>query len=148
MGCTMDVALERAQVIARYLSHCDRKYIIHIIMKEAGLDSSRDGFAYAKAAAGILYENPTATLSNGVYMAAGMLYNPPAGEKQVENAIHKAIEAAWRKERGRIWCVLFPGNKSIQHRCPSNKEFLAAVVDFVELWEGFAEEVRYEKEYV
>ena len=148
MGCTMDVALEHAQVLAGYLSYCDRKYIIHIVMKEAGLDSSRDGFVYAKAAAGMLYENPTAKLSNGLYMAVGMLFTSSAGEKQVETAIHNVIDAAYRKERGRIWQALFPSEEWLEYRCPTNKEFLTAVNDYVELWEGFAEEARYERSFV
>lgn len=145
MECTMDAALRHVENRVLYLSKCSSTYIIHISLKELGISSGHDGFLYAKNAVQILCEKPGSTLSNGVYIAAGILAKTGAGEEQVEQAIRKAIRAAWADRDERVWECYFPAGKAGRTQCPSNKEFLMAVVDYVELWKGFCEEVNCER---
>jgi len=146
MENTMDAAFEHAQNLAKYLSHCSSTYIIQIALKELGVPSSRDGFHLAKNCIRLLRENPIRTLTHGVYVAAAMLCGFPTEDKLVEQAIRTAVKAAWKDRDEAVWNCYFPVGKLGRSKCPSNKEFMMAVVDFVELWEGFCEEGKHEQE--
>ena len=141
----MVLALAHARIFAEYLNKCDSRYIIQLALKELGISSACDGFQYAKNAAIMLDRNRDATLSNGVFLAVGMLRNPPAGESQVDSAIRWAISAAWENRSVEIWHYYFPAGEAGVTRCPSNREFLLAIVDFVDMWKGCCEEVNYGK---
>lgn len=143
MKTDMGRALDHAQNLAQQLSHCEETYIIHIVLKEIGVQSSAVGFLYAKHTVRMLMENPNAKLRNGVYIAAGMMTTPSAGEQQVEQAIRDAIRKAWRERDEQIWRCYFPNGKAGRTKCPSNREFLFAIVDFVTMWQAFAQEVNY-----
>ena len=145
MECTMDAALRHLANRVSYMSRCDCLYFIHLSLKELGLPSWQDGFWYAKYAVKLLHQKPGSNLAKGVYMAVGLMAGTEAGEDQVEQAIRSAIKTAWKDRDERIWEVYFPAGKPGRTQCPSNKEFLMAVVDFVILWEGFCEEVNYER---
>lgn len=145
MESTLDATLEHARHLSQYLSHCSSSYIIQIALKELGVPSSRAGFHLAKNAIRLMYENPVDTLTNGVYLAAAVLYNFPADDKQIEQAIRAAIRAAWVGRNEEIWNYYFPVGAPGRYKCPSNKEFMMAIVDFVELWKGFCEEGQYEQ---
>jgi len=139
----MIFALTHARVFAEYLSHCDSSYIIQLCLKELGVSSAKDGFHYAKKAAILLEINPSATLSNGVYGLVGMMRDPPAGESQVTSAISWIVEKAWENRDPAIWHYYFPVGEAGVTRCPTNREFLMAIVDFVEMWKGCCQEVNY-----
>ena len=141
----MNRALRHARSRAESLSRCNSTYIIHIAIKELGIASAKDGFFYAKHAVRMLSENPTMKLTNGVYTAVGMMKEPSAGDEQVEQAIRKAIQEAWEEHNPKVWDCYFPVGKPGRSECPSNRDFLMAVVDFVELWKAFCEEVNYGK---
>lgn len=145
MECTMDAALRHVANRVSYLSKCDSMYIIHLSLKELGISSWHDGFWYAKHAVKILLNQPGSTLAKGVYCAAGMMAGMAAGEEQVEQAIRAAIKAAWKDRDERIWECYFPVGRAGRTQCPSNKEFLMAVADYVVMWKGFCEEVNYER---
>lgn len=147
MTSTMDASMRHAQNRAEYLHNCGSTYIIHIALKELGIASDNEGYIHARNAVLMLRENRTATLTNGVYLAVGMLTNPKAGEKQVEQSIRNVIKKAWKDRDAHVWECYFPIGRVGRTECPSNREFLIAIVDFVELWEGFCEEVKYGKVY-
>lgn len=146
MESTMDAALKHARNRVQYLSKCSSEYIIHISLKELGIPSGCEGFALAKYTIQLLTQNRMATLSNGVYLAAAALCDLDATEKQVEQAIRRAIKLAWKNRDEKIWACYFPTGAAGRITCPSNREFLMAVVDFVVLWKGCCEEVNYGKE--
>lgn len=140
MENAMDAAFNHARHLSEYLSHCSSTYIIQIALKELGVPSDRDGFHLAKNSIRLLCENPSKTLTNGVYLAAALLCGYPGEDRQVEQAIRNAIKAAWKDRDEQIWSCYFPVGKAGRHKRPTNKEFMMAVVDFVELWKGFCEE--------
>ena len=145
MNNSMDAALKHAQNRATYLHKCGHSYIIHISLKELGISSDQSGFLYSKNAIKLLKENRSATLTNGIYLAVGLIDDPISSEKQVEQAIRCVIRKAWNNRDAEIWECYFPIGRVGRTECPTNREFLMAVVDFVELWEGFCEEVNYGK---
>ena len=141
----MDAALRHAKARAEYLSRCSSIYIIHISLKELGVTSTRDGFYYVKNSVRMLCENPNLKLKNEVYLAVAALRDPPVEEEHVENALRKVIQDAWDNRNQEIWNCYFPVGKAGRTECPSIREFLMAVVDFVVLWKAFCEEVNYGK---
>ena len=143
MDSTMRPALKHAKCLAREMNKCNRRYIIHIALKELGMPSSQDGFPLAKSTIQILCENPFCRLRDGAYTAAGILSDPPMDNEQVDQAIRRAIKAAWNNRNEKMWKYYFPESSSGKMTCPSNRDFLTAVADFVELWQGFCEEVNY-----
>jgi hypothetical protein len=140
----MEATIRHAKFLAKYLNKCDSQYIIRIVLKEIGIPSGQDGFHYAKNAVILLLENPFETLKNGVYLAVGLLRKPPAGQEQVEQSIRFGIRTAWRNRNQQLWTYYFPEGCQGCKVCPSNRDFLMAIVDFVELWEACCEEVCYE----
>lgn len=144
MDNAMDAAFHHARCLAAYLNQCSSTYIVHIALKELGVPSGRDGFHLAKNSIRLLQENPSKTLTNGVYLAAALLSGYPAEDRQVEQAIRNAIKAAWADRDEEIWRCYFPVGKAGRSKCPSNKEFMMAVIDFVELWKAFCEEGEHE----
>lgn len=142
----MEAAIRHAKFLAKYLNKCNNKYIIQLALKEIGVPSYHDGFQFAKNAVVMLCENPFYTLRNCVYLAVGQLRIPPAGQDQVEQSIRFGVRTAWKSRGKEIWECYFHDGCSGSVSCPSNREFLMAVVDFVELWNACCEEVRYESE--
>lgn len=138
-------AIKHAKFLAKHLNKCSIQYIIHIALKEIGISSARDGFYFAKNAVIMLCVNPANTLLNGIYLAVGMLRDPSAGEKQVEQSIRFGVKTAWKNRNEEIWEYYFPEGTVGSAQCPSNRDFLMAIVDFVELWKGCCEEVSYER---
>lgn len=145
MKSRMDEALAHAKNRALNLSHCDSKYIIHISVKELGIPSERDGAEYIRNAVSILYSTPGKKLSKGVYLAVGLMGEDHAGEDQVSQAIREAIQEAWGDRDEDIWACYFPIGAPGRTRCPTNKQFLMALVDYVKIWKAFCGEVNYEK---
>ena len=138
-------SLKHAKIYAEYLSRCGSQYIIHLVVKELGVPNDHDGCRYIKHAAEILEKDPDATLDNGVYAMVGKRRSTVAGEDQVRVAINAAIHKAWSQRNEELWRYYFPVGTAGVTRCPTNKEFLMAIVDFVETWRGCCEEVAYEK---
>ena len=134
---------KHAKCLARDMSKCSKKYIIQIALKELGVPSGQDGFPLAKQVIMMLCENRFCKLKNGAYATAGAFANPPMNDEQVYQAIKRAIRQAWDNRNMRIWRCYFPESTPGYAECPSNREFLFAVVDFVELWQGCCEEVNY-----
>ena len=140
----MEAALKHARFLAKYLNKCGKQYVIQIALKETGMRSSYDGFHYAEYAAIMLCENPFNALENGIYPAVGLLRQPPAGQEQVEQSIRFSIRKAWRNRTAELWAYYFPEGCPGCRKCPTNRDYLMAIVDFVELWKGCCEEVNYE----
>lgn len=141
MENAMDAALEHAKSRAMYLNKCSSTYIIHISIKELGLPSSMEGAFFAKKTVGLLCQNPRKKLKKEAYTAVGLLSEPFASDEHVEQSIRKVIQEAWGHRDDEIWKCYFPVGKVGREECPSNRDFLMAIVDFVEMWKGFCEEV-------
>ncbi len=141
----MEASIRHAKFLAKHLNKCGVPFIVRIMLKEIGIPSGKDGFEYAKYAVLMLLENPFETLKNGIYLAVGLLRNPPAGQEQVEQSIRFGIRTAWKTRNEEVWEYYFPKGYPGSDSCPPNRDFLMAVVDFVQLWKACCEEVCYER---
>ena len=136
-------ARKHAKCIARDMSKCGYQYIVQIALKELRVPSGQDGFQLAKHVVLILCENRFCKLNNGAYAIAGNHAVPPMSDEQVYQAINRVVRYAWENRNMKIWQCYFPEGTQGYMECPSNREFLFAIVDFVELWRGCCEEVNY-----
>lgn len=141
----MDAALKHARFLAKHLNKCSRQYVIQIALKETCMRSSQDGFHYAKYAVMRLCDDPFETLRNGVYLAVGLMRTPAAGQDEVEQSIRFSVKKAFKTRCAELWNYYFPEGCPGSRSCPSNRDYLMAIVDFVELWQGCCEEVSYEQ---
>jgi len=141
----MEATIKHAKFLAKYLSKCNKQYVIQIALKETGMRSSQDGFRYSQNAAVMLCDNPFDTLENNVYPAVGLMRKPPAGQDQVEQSIRFSIKNAWKNRTVKLWEYYFPEGCPGHLKCPGNRDYLMAIVDFVELWKACCEEVSYEQ---
>ena len=136
-------ARKHAKSFAKDLSKCSNRYIVQLALKELRVPSGQDGFPLAKLAVLMLSENRFQKLTNGVYTIVGEQVEPPMSDDQVCQAINRVVKHAWENRNMKIWRYYFPEGTRGHAECPSNKEFLIAIVDFVELWQGCCEEVNY-----
>ena len=136
-------ARKHAKCFAKDLSKCSNRYIVQLALKELRVPSGQDGFPLAKLAVLMLSENRFQKLTNGVYTIVGEQVDPPMSDDQVCQAINRVVKHAWENRNMKIWRYYFPEGTPGHAECPSNKEFLIAIVDFVELWQGCCEEVNY-----
>lgn len=141
---SMEAAIRHARFMAKYLNKCSSHYIIRLALKEIGIPSAKEGFHYAKNAVILLLKDPYQTLKNGIYLTVGLMREPPAGQEQVEQSIRFGIRTAWKDKDDRLWECYFPKGCPGSQSCPSNRDFLMAIVDFVELWKACCEEVNHE----
>ena len=141
----MEGTIRHAKFLAKHLNRCNIQYIIRIVLKETGMRSSQDGFYYAKNAVVRLCDNPYETLRNGVYPAIGMMRSPIADQDEVEQGLRFSIRSAWKYRCAELWNYYFPEGLPGSDKCPSNRDYLMAIVDFIELWQGCCGEVEYEQ---
>ena len=136
-------ARKHAKYLARDLSRCGIRYIVQISLKELGVPSGQDGFSLAKHVVLMICENRFCKLKNGAYTIAGNSAVPPMNDEQVYQAINRVVRHAWDNRNMKIWQCYFPKGTPGYDECPSNREFLFAIADFVDLWQGCCEEVNY-----
>jgi hypothetical protein len=139
----MHPARKHAKYLARDLSRCGTRYIVQISLKELGVPSGQDGFPLAKHVVLMICENRFCKLKNGAYTIAGNSAVPPMNDEQVYQAINRVVKHAWDNRNMKIWQCYFPKGTPGYDACPSNREFLFAIADFVDLWQGCCEEVNY-----
>lgn len=141
----MDVPLRHAKAFAETLSHCDKSYIIHLALVELELYHYQDAFNYAKNTIILLCEDPMLRLSNGAYAEAARMSGVETDVERVEKNIRQAIRKCWKEREQEMWCCYFTAKRMKSRKCPTNKEFLIAIKDFVVMWQGCCEEVNYER---
>lgn len=145
MTTTMEGMLEHARFMAEHMSRCAPRYVLVPVLLDLGVRAKHDGYDYLKNAIDISRENPGLSVMKGLYTAVGELYTPKVGKQQVEQAIRGAIDAAWKERDPDIWDAFFPHKKNKKAKKPSNADFIAQLVCFLDMWEGCCEEVRYER---
>ena len=136
-------ARKHAKCFAKDLNKCSNRYIVQLALKELRVPSGQDGFALAMHVVLMLCENRFCKLQNGAYAVAGRYAEPQMSNDQVYQAINRIVRYAWENRNMKIWQCYFPEGTPGYRACPSNREFLFAIVDFVELWQGCCEEVNH-----
>ena len=112
------------------------------LLIELGFQTSSDGFTYLRKAILIRYQNPAIRLSeiyNEIIHSSGLSLTA----NQVEQAILGAIDSAWKNRNREKWEYFFSEQRTGKKKRPGNKEFIAQIACFMELWFSHCQEVSY-----
>lgn len=112
------------------------------VLIELGFQTSSDGFGYLRKAIFVRYQSPEVRMSE--------IYNTVVGSSdasltvsQVEQAILSSIESAWKIRDQEKWDYFFSERRTGKKKKPGNKEFIAQIACFMELWFSHCQEVSY-----
>lgn len=112
------------------------------VLIELGFQTSSDGFGYLRKAIFVRYQSPEVRMSE--------IYNTVVGSSdasltvsQVEQAILSSIESAWKSRDQEKWDYFFSEQRTGKRKKPGNKEFIAQIACFMELWSSHCQEVSY-----
>lgn len=106
--------------------------LVVALLIELYVPQDYDGFEHLRRAVLLYRKDPTQGLSQGLYRAVAEQYDRGVTAPQIEQAIRRAIRAAWKYSSEKEWKLYFP-NQSLK---PSNGCFIAQLARLVDLWEG------------
>lgn len=144
MAGSIEGTLNHALFLARHLNTGDLHCKALVVLLELGFPTDRDGFQYLKNAIVFYCAKPRQMITKEIYPAVGRLYDPQAGERQVETAIRSVIKEAWENRDEEVWACYFPKDRNGTVKRPTNREFVSRVACFLELWQNCCKEVAYE----
>ena len=91
-----------------------------------------DGYQQLCVGIPIFASTPGMRLSKELYPRIAEHFHLPDA-RTVEHSIRKAIASAWIRKDPSVWAKFFPADESGEIPCPTNKEFIAHVAEFLEL---------------
>ena len=91
-----------------------------------------DGYQQLCVGIPIYATNPGTRLSKELYPRIAELFHFPDA-RTVEHSIRKAIASAWDRKNPIIWAKYFPPDADGTIPCPTNKQFIARIAEFIEL---------------
>lgn len=103
--------------------------VLDRIYFELGMKTGSDAYKELVEATRILLRDPGAALTKEVYPEVGKRFKKE--KNQVERAIARTIEYAWKQREVHIWSKYFPQNCLAQATKPSNGYFLSRIVGYV-----------------
>jgi len=112
------------------------------LLIELGFQSSSDGFGYLRKAILMRYMEPDRRLAE-IYTKIVGSSDSGATTNQVEQAILSAIDSAWKNRDTEKWDYFFSEQRTGKKKKPGNKEFIAQIACFMELWFSHCQEVSY-----
>ena len=124
------------QFLARRFDKHNTRAVILIILIDLGFSPSNDGFAYLRSAIELHASAAAAYTIKGIYPAISPTGDDDHSWHYIDQAIRRAVKAAWNGRDAEIWELFFPLHGA---NCPSNKEFIARISCIVELWQSCRE---------
>lgn len=112
------------------------------VLIELGFQTCSDGFVYLRKAIHARYRNPDARLAE-IYNEIVESSDSAQSVKQVEQAILFCLDSAWKNRDQGKWDYFFSEQKTGKRKKPGNKEFVAQIACFMELWFSHCQEVSY-----
>lgn len=110
------------------------------LLIELGFQTSADGFAFLRKAIFLRYQNPEIRLTE-IYVEIAELSRSAPKANQIEQAILSAIDNAWKNRDEEKWDYFFSEQRTGKRGRPGNKEFIAQLACFMELWVSHCQEV-------
>lgn len=90
-----------------------------------------DGYRHLCVAIPKFAENSTQLITKELYPAVAELCNSKDG-RAVEHAIRTAIQIAWSHRNDNIWSKYFPPGSDGAISCPTNKEFICRMAEYLQ----------------
>lgn len=112
------------------------------LLIELGFQTSSDGFGYLRKAIFVRYQSPVLRMSE-IYNELVDSSDSSLHANQVEQAILSSIESAWKNRDQEKWDYFFSERRTGKKKKPGNKEFIAQIACFMELWFSHCQEVSY-----
>ena len=103
--------------------------IVHL--HALGFQTHLDGYRQLCIGIPLFAENPNIRLSKELYPVIAQSMGYP-DSRTVEHSIRKSIESAWRHRDVAVWAKYFPPRVDGYIPCPTNKEFLSRIAEFLE----------------
>lgn len=140
MQSSNDAIWQRAKFLARNFDKDEIQSLTLVILYDLGMPLNYSGFNYLKYAIPVAFNSPTQIVAKEIYQTVSAFYTPQVETSTLESAIRDAIEKAWAdRENNRWWCY-FPDHILQRGKAPSNVEFIAAIVYFLEMCQGCCKE--------
>ena len=136
-----DPIFARAEFLASNMKRQNVQSVILLILYDLRIPVNCDGFGYLKHAIYIASQINSQIVEAEILEAVGNLYTPKVGFRNMDTAIHTAIQKAWKTRLDDRWKRYLPEYLAERRKPPSNLEFICAIVYFLELWQDC-----YEKE--
>ena len=112
------------------------------LLIELGFQTYSDGFVYLRKAIYARYQNTEIRMSE-IYNEVVDSSDASLNANQVEQAILASIESAWKNRDQDKWDYFFSEQRTGKKKKPGNKEFIAQIACFMELWFSHCQEVSY-----
>ena len=142
MGHTVNETLVYVISLACDVRKGDVPAAILALLIELGFQSSADGFGYLRKAIHIRYLNSDLRLTE-IYEQIVCTSDSGITVNQVEQAVLSAIDNAWKNRDVEKWDYFFSERRTGNKKRPGNKEFIAQIACFMELWFSHCQEVGY-----
>lgn len=135
-----DETLKYVLLFSRIFDKQDVQSVMLVILLDLGFHPGNDGFRYLQSAVELWRAESMPSLSKDIYPAISRRFHAGEGWKHVEQAIRRAITAAWNERDAKTWSIFFPEHVG----CPTNKDFIARLACIIELWQN-CKEVSHER---
>jgi hypothetical protein len=144
MRSRTDETLRYVQFLARRFDKQDVNAVTLIILYDLNIQPNNEGFGYLRKAIEMDLSSSSRTITKGIYPVISFIYDSHDAWKPVDQAIRRAIKAAWNERDEEVWNLFFPPRSGRKPKCPSNKEFIARISCIIELWQS-CKEADYER---
>lgn len=134
MSEAADKLLDHILYIARHFDRKEIRRVVIMILLELNIPPHYEGFEYLLLAIVLAVEDPLRMLTAGIYAQTALVCG--CSEQQAEQAIQRAVRAAWRDREDRFWKMYFPPKASGRYTRPSGMVFIYKLARAVELWSG------------
>ena len=111
-------------------SHPEPRSTVSNTLLRLGIPTKLRGYSYLREAILIMAQSPGQSITKELYPAVARLCSCKDG-RSVEHSIRKAIHAAWLHRDNAIWRKYFLIGSGGAASCPTNKEFICRLAEFL-----------------
>ena len=141
----MEDAKDPIQVHAEFLAENMRipnvPNMVLLILYDLRVPVNCAGFRYLKDAIPAALHHPSYIVESELFTDVGSRYIPRVTWRNMDASVHEAVEKAWREHSYDMWRKYMPEYIMERKKTPTNLEFIACLVYFLEYWQNC-----YEKE--
>lgn len=141
----MDGAKDPIQAHAEFLADSTRvpnvPNMVLLILYDLRVPIHCAGFRYLKDVIPVALHNPSYIVETELFSEVGSRYIPRVSVKSINNSVHEVVHKAWCERTYDRWRKYMPEYILERQKTPSNMEFIACIVYFLEFWQNC-----YEKE--
>ena len=135
-----NVIEDRAGFFAGHMKKNRIRSVTKVILYDLDIPINCEGFDFLEIMIPKAYQMPVPINLQELFCDI-VREHPEYSVKTIDNAIQKSIDKAWSNRFGGRWNLYFPEYILRREEAPTNKEFIKAIVFFMNMWQD-----AYEKE--